>query len=292
MSHLFAFLLFIRYVDEPGNAEQGERVLHRYRCDSCHAIGGQGGAVGPDLERWARFVNPIVWAQKMWDHAEEMEAQMASMGIGWPEFEPRDLVNIIAYIRSRGIGESKEYIEPGSPSRGKEIFGARGCETCHKIGGDRGGTIDLNEADLPETLAGIASRMWNHAPAMQRAMRRKSSPATSIEAQEMADVIAYVLTRRYYAGEGDPKRGAQVFEAKGCSTCHALGEGGGGVGPDLSSVRGNASPVFMAYVMWRWGPTMTAEMTRQGLPWPSFSDDEMTDLIAFFDQPRDSTKED
>jgi hypothetical protein len=48
----------------------------------------------------------------------------------------------------------------------------------------------------------------------------------------------------------------------------------------------------MAYVMWRWGPTMTAEMTRQGLPWPSFSDDEMTDLIAFFDQPRDSTKED
>jgi hypothetical protein len=53
------------------------------------------------------------------------------------------------------------------------------------------------------------------------------------------------------------------------------------VGPDLTDIRGKASPVFMSYVMWRWGPTMMTEMTRRGMPWPSFADTEMADLIAF-----------
>lgn len=283
MSHLFAFMLFIRYVDEPGDPEQGERILRHHRCPSCHRLGDEGGSVGPDLERWARFVNPIVWAQKMWDHAEEMEAEMANMGIGWPRFGSQDLVNIIAYIRSRGRGEGKEYLEPGSPSRGKDLYTSRGCATCHTFG-KQGRAPDLDRVDLPNTLAGIASRMWNHAPAMQRAMRRINSDATSLEAQEMADIIAYLLTRRYFLGKGDAIAGGKVFAAKGCVTCHQLDEVGGRVGPELTEIRGRASPVFMAYVMWRWGPKMMAEMTRRGLPWPSFNDTEMADLIAFLDR--------
>lgn len=281
MSHLFAFMLFIRYVDEPGDADEGRRTLQRARCHACHAVAGEGGSVGPDLESWARFVNPIVWAQKMWNHADDMAEQMQARGIAWPRFESRDLINIIAYVRSRGRAEAKEYLEPGSPARGRDLYQARGCAGCH-ADGRRG--PDLDAARLPDTLAGIAARMWNHAPVMRRAMRGMAPSQRSLAAQEMADIIAYLLTRRYFLGKGDRDHGAQIYAAKGCVACHRIADIGGAVGPELTEARGKVSPVFMAYVMWRWGPQMMAEMTRMGLPWPNFSGEEMADLIAFLDR--------
>src|SRR5512143_68886 len=99
MSHLFAFLLFIRYADEPGDPAEGKGLLSKHKCDTCHAIDARGGTVGPDLAKWARFVNPVVWAQKMWKHALEMKERMIAMGIAWPQFNGQDLNNIVAYIR-------------------------------------------------------------------------------------------------------------------------------------------------------------------------------------------------
>ncbi len=35
---LFAFLLFIRYAEEPGDATEGKSLLAKHKCDTCHSI--------------------------------------------------------------------------------------------------------------------------------------------------------------------------------------------------------------------------------------------------------------
>jgi cytochrome c2 len=282
MSHLFAFLLFIRYADEPGDPVEGKSLLTKHKCDTCHAIDAQGGTVGPDLANWARFVNPVVWAQKMWKHAFEMKKRMAAMSIAWPQFSGQDLNNIVAYIRSRTAGEAKEYIQPGSAARGEKLFQSRGCSACHIMGSSRGVGPDLLKTELTDSLSGIATRMWNHAPRMQEEIRKRNLNTVDITAQDMADVTTYLLTRRYFLGEGDPEAGRKVFFTKQCVMCHAIhGDAGGHVGPNLGPLEGNASPILMAHVMWRYGPVMLSQMADRGIRWPHFEGQEMADLIAF-----------
>lgn len=281
MSDLFAFLLFIRYADEPGDPAEGKRLLAQHGCETCHAIDARGGKIGPDLAKWARFVNPIVWAQKMWAHAPEMKAKMNAMGIAWPRFSGEDLNNIVAFIRSRAGGEVKEYIQPGSAARGRKLFETHGCVACHSPAGTAGVGADLLEAKLADSLSGIASDMWNHAPKMQQEMREKGTGLADLSPQDMADVITYLLTRRYYRGEGDAEAGRAVFFSKQCVVCHSIGAGGGGGAPNLAAIQGNASPILMAHVMWRYGPAMLGQMADRGIRWPHFDGDEMGNLIAF-----------
>ncbi|MBI4516950.1 MAG: c-type cytochrome [Deltaproteobacteria bacterium] len=285
MSHLFAFLLFIRYADEPGDPVEGKSLLAKHKCDTCHSIDAQGGTVGPDLAKWTRFVNPVVWAQKMWKHATEMKERMASMGIAWPQFSGQDLNNIVAYIRSRTAGEAKEYIEPGSAARGEKLFEARGCGSCHTMGGAPGVGPDLLRTELANSLSGIATRMWNHAPKMQQEIRRRNLTAVDLTAQEMADITTYLLTRRYFLSEGDPDAGRKVFFSKQCVMCHAIHDTAGGrTGPNLGPIKGNASPILMAHVMWRYGPAMLSQMAERGVRWPHLDGQEMADLIAFINR--------
>jgi cytochrome c2 len=284
MSHLFAFLLFIRYADEPGDPIEGKSLLTKHKCDTCHSIDAQGGTVGPDLAKWARFVNPVVWAQKMWKHALEMKEKMAAMGIAWPQFSGQDLNNIVAYIRSRTAGEAKEYIAPGSAARGEKLFQARSCSSCHTMGGSGNVGPDLLRTELADSLSGLATRMWNHAPMMQQEIRKRNLSTVDITAQEMADITTYLLTRRYFLGEGDPDAGRKVFFTKQCVMCHAINDLGGHVGPNLGPIEGNASPLLMAHVMWRYGPVMLSQMTDRGIRWPHFEGQEMADLIAFLNR--------
>jgi cytochrome c2 len=105
-----------------------------------------------------------------------------------------------------------------------------------------------------------------------------------------ADIITYLLTRRYFFGEGDPEAGRKVFFTKQCVMCHTINQNGGGhIGPNLGPIEGNASPILMAHVMWRYGPVMLSQMADRGIRWPHFEGEEMTDLIAFIN--RESLKD-
>ncbi len=294
MSHLFALLLFIRYADEPGDPIEGQRALERHGCDHCHSINDNGETVGPDLAKWSRFVNPVVWAQKMWSHAADMQETMEEEGIAWPRLEGDDLNNIVAFVRSRAFSEKKEYLAPGSIARGKKLFSSRSCATCHIDSDEEGNSVgpNLEEIELPSTLSGVAAQMWNHAPEMLEEARAGGEADTEkLEAQEMADIITFLTARRYFLSEGDPEAGQKVFFVKQCVVCHAIDEQGGRVGPRFNPLRGNASPVLMAHVMWRFGPRMLGEMADRGIPWPHFEGSEMADLIAFLNEETRSEKD-
>jgi cytochrome c2 len=281
MRDLFAYLSFVRALDEPGDPEAGRVLLAEKRCGTCHAVDDRKGRTAPDLRRWARYRNPAVWAKLMFDHAPRMMQEMARRDITPPSLDARELVNVVSYIRSlAGTGEA-ELLDPGDAAVGERIFRERRCSGCHAIRG-RGGRVgpDLGRRAWVTSFTGVAIAQWKHAAGMRAAMAARGIDVPTLSSQEMAHVIVYLFAAAYADDPGSPKRGAEIFVEKGCASCHTTG-----VGPSLERNRGRATPVTLARDLWMHGPAMLDRMRDQGIRWPSFGGDEMRHLIAFLNAP-------
>ncbi len=277
MANLFAFLYSVRSLDEPGDADRGQRLLAEKKCLTCHGVGPAGHKSAPDLLKWASYRNPVSWVQAMWNHAPRMQSFMLARGINWPVFEGNDVPDLIAYIRrlSPNLGKPT-YLKPADPEAGRKIFRQKGCASCHSVGSaGKRGAPDLQSRTLPRTLGQFAADMWNHAPAMRASMQAQNIPRPQFTNKEMADLISYLFVERYFEPSGNASRGAQLFEKKGCATCHRSG----GPGPDLA--RASVSPIHMATSLWNHGPVMFQSMQQQQILWPRFQPGEIVDLIEF-----------
>ena len=114
MRDLIAYLTFLHILDQPGDPQRGRTLFYEKHCSMCHALGGQGGGIGPDLSRGQQYGSPILWAQVMWQHAAQMESKMTEMGLPWPKFKDNEMVDLIAFIQSQGSNKT-EPSAPGQP---------------------------------------------------------------------------------------------------------------------------------------------------------------------------------
>src|SRR5690349_24827160 len=72
--------------------------------------------------------------------------------------------------------------------RGADFFQAQGCVNCHVKGSSAGKAPDLDRRlDRDYTPAGIAARMWTHAPVMWAAMSKENIPIPKITPDDAAD---------------------------------------------------------------------------------------------------------
>jgi mono/diheme cytochrome c family protein len=274
MADLFAFLYFIRYMDEPGDPKRGKALMEMKGCSKCHPI--KEGMKG-DLSRWAMYVNPIVWAQMMWNHAPQMEEEMKREKIPWVGFKANEMVDLIAYIRSLNPNVERVYLSPGDPQSGEKLFMKKGCVRCH----GPGGTVDLKKKkDFPRTLAQLAGTMWNHSPQMWKGMKEKGLERPTLSPQEMGDLVAYLFSIRYFDEPGDPDRGKAVFIKKQCILCHAKAA----KMPTLTNLKGKISPILMAQAMWNHGPEMLEKMRKERVSWQKIDGKEMVDLMGYLDR--------
>jgi mono/diheme cytochrome c family protein len=267
MADLFAFLYFIRYVEEPGDPEKGKALVERV-CGKCHTPGRS------DLGRWAMYTNPILWAQMMWNHSGQMEKEMSAKGIPRFEFDRNEMIDLIAYLRSLNPAAEKVYLSPGDPKSGERFFTQKSCIQCHVPKSE----YDLSATkDFPRTLAQLAGMMWNHSEEMRKGMERRGISFPTLTSQEMADLVAYLFSKRYFDEPGNPEQGKSVFSKKQCILCHAKGS----KIEDLSDLKGQLSPIFMAVVMWNHGPQMLERMRKAKIPWQKMDGKEMADLMAY-----------
>jgi cytochrome c551/c552 len=274
MADLFAFLYFIRYMDEPGNPERGKRLMEVKGCIKCHTI-KQG--LKEDLVRWSMYVNPIVWAQMMWNHTPQMEQEMKKKGLRRVEFQGSEMVDLIAYIRSLSTHVEKVYLQPGDPQTGKALFSRKGCILCHVPQGE----LDLTrKKDFPRTLAQLAGVMWNHSGEMSVKMKEKGMDRPLLFPQEMSDIVAYLFSTRYFDEPGDPERGKSVFMRNQCNLCHVKGAKSG----NLAQLKGQISPIFMARALWNHGPEMLEKMRKAKVPWQKIDGKEMVDLMEYLNR--------
>jgi len=116
---------------------------------------------------------------------------------------------------------------------------------------------------------------------MMSVMRDRKVKQEPVSAQELADILSYVLALGNTDSGGDAGRGATFFQTKGCAQCHEATEVNASKAPPVADLKGDATPVDIAAAMWNHSDTMLEKMTEAGLSWPMFNDREMVDLLAF-----------
>jgi cytochrome c2 len=282
MTDLFAFLYSVRSLDEPGDPERGRRLLSEKKCLDCHAVSGQGGRLGPNLTNWTSYRNAVSWIQAMWNHGSSMQRLMAERGMSWPEFGGTDMADLIAYIRTLATSPKKlVLLRLSNPEAGKRLYEAKGCAACHPFrGAGARRAPDLGASLLPRTLGQFAALMWNHAPAMWRSMQVQQVARPEFSSQEMADLISYLFTERYFEAAGDAGSGKRAFEEKGCAGCHSSSSGKSNA-PDLAGWRGATSSIRLAAALWNHGPLMHEAMQQRQIQWPRFRPGEIVDLMEY-----------
>ncbi len=281
---LIAFLFTLNYFDSPGNLQAGRRLFTEKKCVVCHQVGGTGGVVGPNLNFLKQYGSPIFVAAAMWNHGPAMAKAMRIKGIERPSFMGSELLDLIAYLKSTSPEPADEplYILPGSADEGRRLLEQKSCIECHRVGG-RGGRVgpDLGELGHQWSLTQFAAAMWNKGPTMMKLMKEKGISVPQLRAEEMADIVAYLYSVRYFAEPGNPRRGRELVTEKGCLGCHSLGSQGGKIAGDLARVKGLDSPATVISALWNHSLITEPLTERQGTAWPSFRPSEMSDLVAF-----------
>lgn len=280
LADLLAFLYFLNYFDEPGDARLGKVLFAEKHCIQCHSLGRAGGSAGPRLDSLPRGTPPLQIAQDLWNHGPVMVPAIRSMGLDVPEFKGNEIIDLFAYLRSQGQRQSvRDFRSAGDPEKGQSLFASKGCVRCHAIFG-KGPDIgpDLGKTELRGSVTQLAGRMWNHWPAMSEAMGAMGMTPPSFRGEELADVFAYLFIARYDGQRGDLDRGRLVFRSKGCSGCHGH-TGEGGVGPSLHKTKG-VQKEQIAQWMWNHVPQMSEKMGASRIPWPRFTPEELADLLT------------
>ncbi len=286
VSDLFAFLYLARYLDEPGDAARGQQLFTSKGCIQCHAVRGQGGTVGPDLANIQGVDTPIEWSETLWNHAPVMEKNFPKTGMPWPRFRNAEMSDVLAYVRGVSSAPRSEFrLLPADPARGWDLFKTKACIECHAIRGD-GGHVgpDLGAArESPMTMVEFAGAMWNHSPQMFREMESRGIKRPTFNGQEMADLMAFFNSLRYFEPNGSVQAGRGIFTSRGCSRCHGANGEGTSLGPSLRGQRVNS--VALATALWRHGPEMYRRTQSLGIAWPKLGENDLGDLFAFLNSP-------
>jgi mono/diheme cytochrome c family protein len=280
---LIAFLYTLDYFDPAGDGGKGEELFAERHCIVCHQVGGVGGVVGPDLASRGQFVAPIQVAAAMWNHGPAMSEAMQARGIGRPRFTGDELADLIAYLESDSLKvvSGPLYVVPGLVGDGRRVFSEKGCIGCHAVqgSGSRFGP-DLAERGVHRSLLAFAAAMWNKAPEMIQAMRQRGISVPQLRPEEMADLVGYLYSVKYFAQAGDPERGRRRVWDKGCLDCHSLDGRGGSAAGDIAEARGLSSPAAVIAALWN-HTLLKDEVGGSVISWPVFQRAEMADLAAF-----------
>ena len=171
----------------------------------------------------------------------------------------------------------------GDPERGAALFQSLNCVACHSVSGVGGKKApDLGQGrDRGFSPYNMAALMWNHAPAMWGATAREAVAVPAMGEQQAADLFVYFYAAGYFETPGDAKRGKQLFLARRCGQCHGTDS------PVRAGIRPVAEwgslwdPIALAQQMWNHSSEMARALDRSEVPYPLFTAQELTDLLAW-----------
>jgi mono/diheme cytochrome c family protein len=212
-----------------------------------------------------------------------MSREAEQRHIRWPELTAQQMVDLMTYMQHLPSGSKRApSMRINDPAAGETLFDSKNCSKCHTLGRTEAGKVDLlRRAERFHTLVDFATAMWDHGPQMKQRSAKANIAFPAFQENEMSDLLAYLFDKHYFDEHGDAGRGARVYKARQCGTCHEKGEGGA---PALAQFRGRVSPLFMTSALWRHGPRMLQETQKRGIHWPTFTGQEMSDLIAFLNR--------
>ena len=281
---LVTFLYFLNYLDKAASPALGERIFQEKNCIRCHSVGGKGGEIGPALDPYqTKYAAPFITAA-LWNNGPKMMQTMQKEKVPRPQFQERDVMDILAFIRARGLSKAtkRNYLRPANPVNGQALFQSKNCVRCHAVQG-QGGKIgpDLARSNLKGSLSSILAVMWNHGSNMWPRMSRERIPFPEFSPEEMSDLLAYLYFLQFQEPTGNAGVGARVFGDKRCKGCHVPEKSyERAIAPNLAQA-GLDSPFKIIAEMWNHAPKIAAKMKENNIRWPIVDKEEMRNLIAY-----------
>lgn len=294
MKSLIAFLFYLDYFDQPGDPVKGEKIFGEKKCGTCHMIGGEGGDIGPPLDRFKQYASPIFIATALWNKGNKMAQARQDLDMKGPLFKGNDVADILSYIKVAGVLTKEPvrvYVTPGNPNIGRELLAEKKCLQCHFDGSEpEPGKVGLRAPDLKGSLSQIAGTIWNHGRRMWSRMEASDISVPQLTEEEMSNIIAYLYILQHIDEPGDAERGKRLFQEdeKGCEKCHSIGSVGGDIdiAPDLAAEKNLDTSIDIIRAMWNHGAEMEKIMQEEGVTWPRMEKGEMMDLIEFIQSER------
>ncbi|MBI3681461.1 MAG: c-type cytochrome [Acidobacteria bacterium] len=241
------------YFEPIGDGRNGARLFQTKGCAVCHPANGSASEASA-VSSWSSPAYLFDFIRAMWQHAPWMRQAMERKRMPWLSLSANEMRDLLAYAVSLSARMNPaQPFHAGEPAAGKSLYLSKGCTSCHArlLTGNRVSGHSLTE---------IAAIMWNHAPMM-------STAAGPLSLEQVANLIAYLWSVRYFEDTGNGKRGERIFAARHCDVCHASPP--------------SASLAAMLAALWKHPPAVIGELREKRLGWPKFMENEMADLIAY-----------
>jgi mono/diheme cytochrome c family protein len=277
---LLAFLFTLDYWDGDGDARAGRRLFIEKKCVVCHQVAGTGGVSGPSLDRFKEYNSPILLAAIMWNHGPQMAEAMRTRAIDHSILATSELRDLIAYLKSESSATlaGPLYLLPGGAGQGRRIFVEKRCMDCHGGGGPGRSLIGRG---VRRNLSQFAAAMWNKAPVMMPASKRRGIVISPLRGDEMADLVAYLDSVGYFADPGDAKRGQKLAGDPGCVVCHSLHGLGATVRRETIWPPGREASAVVISLAWNHSLIVETAAGQATAAWRPLKAEEMGDLMAF-----------
>ncbi len=98
LTDLTAHLFFLGYIGEEGDPASGRQIFLSKGCAECHQDSPTDGSVV--MQTSSALSTRSGLAAAMWNHAPQMHDGMAEKSQSWPKFEPGEMRDLAAYLRS------------------------------------------------------------------------------------------------------------------------------------------------------------------------------------------------
>jgi mono/diheme cytochrome c family protein len=205
------------------DSTRGAEVFEAQGCVECHALNGVGASIGPDLGRLAdRGFTPASLDATIWNHAPAMWVETRLRNTPRPAMDAQQATDLFAFFYSLRFFE-----EPGDAARGKALFTARSCASCHGITTVKvPGAKALSDWTVSGDPLELVETMWNHSATMRAEMEQAHIRPPRLTGQEMADLLVYIRSakgvprRTAVFQASSPEQGSELFDSKGCAACH------------------------------------------------------------------------
>jgi cytochrome c551/c552 len=168
-----------------GNAERGQATFAAKRCVRCHAARGQP-SVGPVVEELRRPQGAYELVGRFWNHAPAMFTNLRREGIAWPEINPAEMADLMAYLRADASRDPAPDL-----SQGQMLLVRKGCLKCHSYQGEGGRIAEELTRYNPgyQSPVAWAAAVWRHAPRMAEEARRMGVLYPRFSGEEMGNLV-------------------------------------------------------------------------------------------------------
>jgi mono/diheme cytochrome c family protein len=172
-----------------GDEARGRQLFQSLKCATCHSVRGVGGNVGPALGAQAgQPYTPDTMVSGMWSHVTKMWETMDKAGIARPKITTQQAADLYAYL-----GGSRATDKPGDAKRGRQVFEAKLCASCHD---NSYLAPDLSPLAGKVSPFSMVEYLWEHGGGMLSRMVSRNVNWQTLSPQELGDIIAYLNTKR------------------------------------------------------------------------------------------------